>query len=490
MKFAAKIKTLLVTGSLFLMVSGFNVQAQTMQTLYHMNLPQNHLLNPALFSSNSVYIGLPGLSGAQLNFENNLFDFSDVIISGTGLAGDSLVTVLHPDYDINNFLELVNDRNYLNLSAEIPILSIGFRVQQLTFTFDVMDRVNGFVALPGDLMRMALDGNTGFEGSEVSLKEFGFSADYYREYALGFSMPATERLRVGGRAKMLFGKVNASLDINELNIAIDDQTFGHTFNSDFSMNISGPLEVVTDAEGNVEDIQDKDVDPLDILLNGKNAGFGIDLGATYDLMPDVTLSASIVDLGFISWKDGVNNLTSKGSFDFDGLDLTDVFADEQSFDDLAQEYLDSLVDNMDLDPTYDSYTTFLPAKVFIGASYKIAEPLSVGLLSRTTFIDRSVRQAVTLSANAYLANFFSLTAAYTAANKSFDHLGFGMGLRGGPLQFYLVTDHIPVSWNKIVADGSEVPMPTSLKTINLRFGFNLMFGNNLKKKRDTPMLVY
>jgi hypothetical protein len=36
---------------------------------------QNHLLNPALKSTNTIYIGLPVISGITLNVTNNVFNF-------------------------------------------------------------------------------------------------------------------------------------------------------------------------------------------------------------------------------------------------------------------------------------------------------------------------------------------------------------------------------------------------------------------------------
>ena len=67
---------------LFLAMIIANSSAQNSQVLYNMNLPQAHLLNPALRPSNSLYIGLPGLSGINLNINNNFVNFSDVFMKG------------------------------------------------------------------------------------------------------------------------------------------------------------------------------------------------------------------------------------------------------------------------------------------------------------------------------------------------------------------------------------------------------------------------
>ena len=42
----------------------------------------------------------------------------------------------------------------------------------------------------------------------------------------------------------------------------------------------------------------------------KNTGMGIDLGGVYKLNKKISFSASVIDLGFIKWKSGINNYVS------------------------------------------------------------------------------------------------------------------------------------------------------------------------------------
>ena len=49
-------------------------------------------------------------------------------------------------------------------------------------------------------------------------------------------------------------------------------------------------------------IDDIDFDAGKIGIAGY--GFGIDLGASYKILDNLTVSASILDLGFISWQKG------------------------------------------------------------------------------------------------------------------------------------------------------------------------------------------
>jgi hypothetical protein len=57
-----------------------DINAQNSNAMYYMNLPQNHLLNPALRPSNSFYLGLPAVGGINLDLNNNFIGFSDVFM--------------------------------------------------------------------------------------------------------------------------------------------------------------------------------------------------------------------------------------------------------------------------------------------------------------------------------------------------------------------------------------------------------------------------
>ena len=61
-------------------------------------------------------------------------------------------------------------------------------------------------------------------------------------------------------------------------------------------------------------------------------GFGIDLGASYKIMDNLTVSASVLDLGFISWTKGATKIASanpesinmKGTSYVNGIDPNDI----------------------------------------------------------------------------------------------------------------------------------------------------------------------
>ena len=244
-----KIKYILI---LILTVCTVSVSAQNSQVLYYMNLPQNHLINPALRPSNSIYIGLPALSGINLNFNNNYVNFSDVFLKGQ--PKDSIISFLHPDYNVDKFLAKIQDKNFIEPDISVQILGIGFSLGRDTYVFlDINDRIEGNLVLPGDLFKLALKGNEQFVGSKIDLSSLRGDLKYYREVGLGFSRNFTDKLRIGIKGKLLFGIAGVSIDNKALGIDVNED-YSHTLDADLSMNMSGPVNVYMDSKHNIDSI--------------------------------------------------------------------------------------------------------------------------------------------------------------------------------------------------------------------------------------------
>ncbi len=464
-------------------------QIQT-STLYFMNLPQNQLLNPALAPTNSFHLGLPAISGVGFTFNTNLIKLTDII---GNTPGDSVITLLHPDFDQDSFLDKVGRGTYINPSVGIQTLAVGFRVgNDLYFTLGITDRMDGGIALPGDIFSLALRGNEQFVGSRVDLSDLDARMAWYREYSAGFSKSFTPQLRLGGRVKFLTGIAGISADNRNTSISVLND-YSHRLNTDIGINISAPVTVVLDGDNNIDDIifDESAVEDPGFFFNMGNNGFGIDLGAVYQLNPRIELSAALNGLGYIRWKQDVTNITANNEFTFSGFDLSTVIDGTKEFDEMAEELLDSLIASFVISDRNDPFTTYTPANFSLGASYGLTESISVGVLTNALFTGGRVHPSLMLSANANLGSVFTAGINYTAINRSFNNIGAGFGVRLGPLQLYTIADRIPLTFNELIlpdGDGASIFLPDNWNTMSLRFGLNLVFGNRIKKRSDAPML--
>jgi hypothetical protein len=257
-----------------------------------------------------------------------------------------------------------------------------------------------------------------------------------------------------------------------------------------ALKLNGPFDVTLDEDGFIDDILFREnAEFNEVGPSFKNFGLGLDLGAEYILMDNLKLSASLIDLGFMRWGREAYTFTASNQFTFDGIDITEALTEEKDFDLIVDEFADSLFNTFDFIESDEPYTTGLPTKLYLAASYRPLDFLSLGLLSRTS-IGMGVRESLTLSATLFAGNVLSSSLSYTMTNRSFNNFGFGLGVRGGPVQFYAVLDQIPASWVEFTGDnGNErVLLPQRFDYINVRFGFNLMFGRAEVKRIDRPML--
>jgi len=481
-----KIKYILI---IILTVNLAEASAQNSQAMYFMNIPQNHLINPAFRPSNSVYIGLPVVSGINLNINNNFVNFSDVFIKGQ--VKDSIITFLHPDYNVDKFLAKLKDKNFLESESMIQLFGVGFSIGKDGYVFiDINERVDGNVVMPGDLFKLALKGNEEFVGSRIDLSSLRGDMKYYHEVGMGYSRNITDRLRIGIKGKLLFGIADVSIDNGSLGINVNND-YTHLLDADLIVNISGPVTIFKNSKNDIDSIgfDDKKIGTTDFLSGKKNMGMGLDIGATYDISDRFKLTASITDLGFIRWKNEVTNLKAKNQFLFSGLSMDNVLNGTMTFDSVANLMGESLNNAFKVSDSKRPFTTWLPFSVTLGGSYNVTKQFSVGLLSYSRVIGKQVREAMTLSANINIGNSLSASLGYTAENHQYDNLGAGLAFRAGVTQFYLVTDRIPVMWNRIKNDNSNIILPENWNTFNLRLGMNLVFGNSVKEKNDKPMIM-
>ena len=469
-----------------------SVGAQTSNVLYYMNLPQRTTLNPAFQPSGRTYVGLPGISDISFRLDNNFLSFSDLFFGG--VISDSTFTILEPGEDLDRFLAGLGDKNSLEPQAAIQLFGLAFTVgEDLRITFDLTERINGNLVLPGDLIRLGISGNQGFMGRNIDLSSLRADIKYYHEIGLGASKNITEKLRVGARVMYLSGVFSGSLKNNGMTLTVNDD-FTHTVDADASLNLSAPYEFLKDNEGIIDDLvflEERFQEGNDYISYGlglaANPGLGLELGAEYRFNDMFAVSAALTDMGFIRWKRDRSEVSLNTTFEFNGLTMQDVYDESLDFGDLLNWAIDSIQNSIELLPDPEPYSTFLPLTVTTGFSFTPVSFFTAGLLSQTRFRGKQVHEALTLSGNLNFGNIFSTTLAYTMANRRFDNLGFGLAVRGGVVQFFALVDNIPLRWNKVVNDTGSYRLPEHWNTVHARIGLNFVFGNKIEEKILPPM---
>ena len=492
-KIRADIYVIRLLTLIVLIISSANgLNAQQSNILYYMKgVPQSHLLNPATQPRCGFYIGLPGVSPVQVNAENSGFSLNDLM----WYDGDSTITFLHPNGDKDRFLSRFGKANYLSTDVSTSLISFGFRSENLYFSFNIAQKVSATFSYPGDIIRLALEGNE--LNDEFDLSSLGVNAMTYTEFSMGVSHKLNDVITFGYRGKLLFGGANISTKKSDirLNTSIDNWTV----DSKYDLNVSVPgLIINRDSAGRFDlgevDL-DEDLQTSDYVssITG-NFGLGLDLGIHFRPIEDLTLSASILDLGYIRWKHFTYNLVQDTRFVFDpeiSFEQSDdgvvvKFNGDKDFGDALLDSLkNSFVNNNS--ETEIAYTTFLPVKIYLGVKYDIIKEISAGLLSRSEIYKGRLRQQLSLSANFYPLPAVAATLNYTIMNRTFNNFGFGMALKAGPFNWYIISDNLPLVYAREVS--SNIILPHKARAVNLRVGFNLVFACQKEKRtfKDLPL---
>lgn len=439
------------------LLSSQPIFAQRNFSLYQLNTTaQSHYLNPAFKPNSKVYLSLP-LGMQSFGASHSGFTVNHLIHSRS--QDDSLE--LKPAIAIDKMAKL----NFVNLDLQNEIFGFGFRTKKSYFSFGIVHRSQINFMYSRDLFRFAFEGNgQRFLGERASLDGLGFNLNSYLEYGIGFNHKFGEKLTIGGRLKMLSGIANVHTRKSELGIFTDETTFDLT--------IDGALEVNSSNMAPFFDSTTTNFNPAKYAFNFDNRGFGLDLGAMYEMTEKISFSASVVDLGFINWKTNNRNFASTDfNYTFQGVNLNDFLKDSS---DVFENLNDTLKDVFRQTENTNAYRTSLYTRFYIGGSYKFTEKLILSGLWYNEILHGKYRPGLTVAANFKAKEWFSATVNYTAYGRSFSNLGAGFSLRGGPIQFFLMSDNL---LGFLVPQGS--------KNIHLTTGLSLLFGKPDKKTRTS-----
>ena len=415
---------------------GVAAHAQYLRSSYFMEGTSSRLqLNPGLQPTRG-YFNVPVLGGLNGSVSSNVLGFSDIIDvldSGEDLfANDDLYGRL-------------KGNNRLNLTGNTEILSFGWYTGKGFWSVNVGLRADVGASIPKSMFEYMRDANgfslaTGIQNYTIGNESFHVNA--YGEIGLGYSRQITDKLSVGGRVKVLLGIARAEMAVDNFDISVDDalvngdytnlnpyQTYGRAMvNARVSTTMKGGGLSFDETTGQIDGF---DIDGSNFGIAG--AGFGIDLGASYKVWDNLTVSAAVLDLGFIKWKEGETTVAApaNGSFEVTGSNYQD-FIDG---DFLSMDRFNFVQDK----EAAENAKTTLASTILLAGEYGLLDnKLSVGAIYTARFAEPKTLNELTLSATYRPKSWFNIAGSYSpiqAGGKS-----FGLALKLGPL--FLGTDYM------------------------------------------------
>lgn len=442
--------------------------SQQNQQLYFMHyVPESNFLNPAVQSECKWFIGLPIISSVHLNYANSIASYRNMFPKGSDGSDHA---------DPEKVVKWMGRRSFIGAEFHTTLLALGYRKEDKYFTFSIIEKVNAPFTLPKQIFQLAWKGNSQFEGEDAGIRGTAAYLMHYREYALGYSKTNWRGDLLGIKAKLLFGKMNLSTPRTNTSIYTDANAFPLRLHGEVKSNLSAPV-IITQEGNQISDVQfDDNTSVSGYLLNRKNWGLAVDLGIIREYNENITLAASILDLGFIRWRSNLTNIRKSGD-----IYITGVPFDSVDYTDYMDGLISSIIDSTELTINHRPYFTLLPVKMYAGARFTLSDKLFVnGLLSGTLYRSKLLT-GLTLSMDYNPFGHFHVIGSYSFMYRSFKIAGLGFSMGRGPLQFYMISDNVcGFIW------------PLTARNINLRFGLNINLGCDIKSPtktgRDIPSL--
>ncbi len=457
-----KWKSILLVFLLISILSRAN--AQESSTLYFMySIPQSNLLNPAVQIPCKVFVGMPLLSSIHFDYSNTYGSYNDLL---THSADGTLMPKI--DYLANTSPGTTQE---IFVEFHISLLNFGFKYKSYYFNFNLSDKVDAGIGFPTNLFVLPLKGNRDYEGKTMSIDGLKVFGKYYREWAFGVSKIMDNQLTLGVKAKLLFGKAGISTSESNVSLYTDPNVYYLTAITHLEANIS-PATLTIEPNGRLDKIAlPPGATPISLLLNSQNKGFAFDFGAIYKYDEKITLSASLLDLGFIHWKYAPNQVIENGQFQFNGFRINPVTNQVEN----TGQIIDSMQTSYKFVSKTNPFNIFLSPILYLGGTYALVHNLNGGLMLRNELYQGKLLSSTTASLNAWYNKYVGGSLSWSYINGSFSNIGLGLSARTPGFGFYAVSDNVygMFKWK-------------SAQLLNLRFGFNFLFGcsqsNNIKTK--------
>lgn len=425
--------------------------AQFLRTSYFMEGSHyRQQLNPALTPGRG-YINLPGIGSLNASVNSSSLGYQDVMdIIDNSDGGDYFMS--------SDFIGRLDNINNLNVNLSTDILSAGWYKGKNFWSFNIGLRNDIGASIPKNMFEFlrnmdGLDVNDWNRLANINeqVGKQSLVINSYAEVGIGFARNVNSRLTVGGRLKALLGIGNLKLSVN--NITVKSSVSGYqgvdwdnpTIEQMENLRGSASIHVDATLENSskmIELPQNENgyIDEIEFGTFGF-AGYGaaIDLGVSYKLLDRLTVSASVLDLGFISWdklNTSIARATANQSYNLINPSEAYDFVDKVSSGEvLNYDMLQMTVDNT----AEESRKTNLSSTMVIGAEYELlGDWLAVGALYTTRFAKPKTLNELTFSANIRPKNNFNLALSYSVlqgAGKT-----FGVATKLGPL--FVGTDYM------------------------------------------------
>ena len=453
------IKYLLVAFALF--VCSHAAVAQTSVSSYFLDGAfHNNRLNPAMKAERGFFSTVVG--NMSLRTRSN-FGISNIFYPR---GENELTTFMSGDVSAEEFLNGMPDNALFGFNFDETLASFGFRAFGGYATFDLTLHSSLSMSMPKGLFEFA---KRGLQKSAYDIAGINFNMMNDASASLGYSHEVFEGFRVGANLKYLMGLAHADLTVDKLKVEMDEEHWLVESHARVQAALFCEAKATLDEDGVVDGVEIGALAPT-------SSGFAVDLGVLYDMnrfVPGLTLSASVLDLGFINWKHMMKGQSTDAKVEFDGFGTVDYDNMETAVEDELERLGDDAAKLLEL--AYDgteSVKTRMNTTMYLGAEYNMPfyKPLSVAVLYGQCFAPTESNRWFDVRGFVNISPLKWLEASVNFGYNTYGtNLGWMLNVHPAGFSFFIGSDHM-------ITKVTPQFIPVDDFSSHLTFGINFPIG--------------
>jgi Family of unknown function (DUF5723) len=331
--------------------------------------------------------------------------------------------------DVKKLSDELSDNHNIYFSNDIHTLDLGVKVGGIVVMAGHGFRSSANVRYPKGLVEVAAQGNAAFIGQQIQI---GPAIDVlaYNELYLGLQK-TLGNFTVGIKGKLLYGTASISTENSDIRFSTNPEFYQLELKNDYLIRSSALLRY-------------NSLDSITLDYSGfsfdnlfyNNQGLAFDLGASFKLDEKITLSASALDIGSISWDFFPRKYTSKGTFTFEGLDIVKYLGDTTTI-----SIGDTLLSKIDVTSGMEEYSTLLNGTFTLGGTYHLNPKWTFNALYLLRN-DFGVRRHSFSASTMFKYSVFDLGVQLSVSKNNYSAVGLFGRLNLGPVSGYVSTENI------------------------------------------------
>lgn len=466
-------KKILIIFALFWVVIGIS---QNKQVLYNWDVsPQSLLLNPGTSIDQKYHFGVPFLSGFHINGASSEVTVYDIFADDGGDINDRIAE------QVTN----LNSNDFFTATQQLEILNFGWLTKgDYYLSGGIYQEFDFILYFPKDFADLAREGNRDYIGRQYNFDHISFRADLLSVYHFGVNKKITDQLTLGLRVKAYSSILSANSTNNEGTFKTTQREGSPNI---YEHTITGlNVEVNTSGYASLKDMDssERTSEVIGRAFFGGNFGVGFDIGATYEIDNQLSVTASLLDVGTIFHSKDAETYRASGNYTLDGIEI--LFPDLENGDTTFPYYSD-LEDEVErelpVDTINNPYSQMRPTKINVGLHYdfgkrqgrtsgdcdcrnmggKSQRVSQVGLQYYSIFRPKGLQAAGTLYFRRRFGNWLSAKATYTVDSFSATNIGAGLALNLGTINFHIAADNL-----------LDLANTAKANSLSLQFGFNII----------------